>query len=192
MEGLRTYYPTFEKVIVQLLLYVLLLTPFREASGTLKLPDRIIGDSLTVYVFLHDECVISQYFTPELTRLFEKYRLKGVGFVGYFPNPAASPEKMSGFAEAYHLDFPLIQDQNKALARKFGVTITPEVAVWDHRLDQLIYRGRIDDSYVRVGKRKLHPQHFDLQEAIDGWLLGQHHTSLVQTQAIGCFISFTD
>lgn len=178
--------------MIQILLYLLLLTPQREVSGLFATPDSTVGDSLTVYVFLHDECVISQYFTPELTRLFEKYRSKGVGFVGYFPNAAASHEKMSAFGEAYHLDFPLIQDQFKAMARKLGVTITPEVAVWDHRLDMLIYRGRIDDSYVRVGKRKLHPQHFDLQEAIDGWLLGQYHTGLVQTQAIGCFINFTD
>ncbi len=171
---------------------MLLVTPYREGVGSCTRSDSGIGDSLTVYIFLHDECVISQFFTPELTRLFENYRSKKVGFVGYFPNAAASPEKMSAFGEAYHLDFPLIQDQYKAMARKFGVTITPEVAVWDHQLDMLIYRGRIDDSYVRVGKRKLHPQHFDLQEAIDGWLLGQHHTGLVQTQAIGCFINFTE
>ena len=31
------------------------------------------SDSLTVYVFLHDECVISQFYTPLLTELFEKY-----------------------------------------------------------------------------------------------------------------------
>lgn len=171
---------------------MLLATPFREGSGSNTPSDRVIGDSLTVYVFLHDECVITQFFTPELTRLFDKYRSEKVGFVGYFPNAAASPEKMSAFAESYHLDFPLIQDPDKAMARKFGVTITPEVAIWDHGHDQLIYRGRIDDSYVRVGKRKLHPQHFDLQEAIDGWLLGDYPQSLVQTQAIGCFINFTE
>ncbi|MDZ4749666.1 MAG: redoxin domain-containing protein [Saprospiraceae bacterium] len=178
--------------MIQLAFYILLLTPFREAQGTSRLPDDVLGDSLTVYIFLHDECVISQFFTPELSRLFEKYRSKGVGFIGYFPNPAASPEKMSGFAEAYHLDFPMLRDQDKALARKFGVTITPEVAVWDHKNDQLIYRGRIDDSYVRVGKRKLHPQHFDLEETIEGWLLNPAPMALSQTQAIGCFINFTD
>jgi len=171
---------------------MLLATPLREGVGSYTPSGNAIGDSLTVYIFLHDECVISQFFTPELTRLFEKYQSKKVGFVGYFPNAAASPEKMSAFAESYHLDFPLIQDQYKAMARKLGVTITPEVAVWDHRLDQLIYRGRIDDSYVRVGKRKLHPQHFDLQETIDAWLSGQYPQTLVQTQAIGCFINFTE
>ena len=179
-------------MIVQLLLYILLSSPLREGFGTLVSSSNVSGDSLTVYVFLHDECVISQFFTPELTRLFEKYQSKKVGFIGCFPNANASAEKMSAFGASFHLDFPLIQDEHKALARKFGVTITPEVAVWDHRYDQLIYRGRIDDSYVRVGKRKLHPQHFDLQEAIDGWLSGGYPQTLVQTQAIGCFINFTD
>lgn len=178
--------------MIQLIVNILLLASFREVPETPKLTENSIGDSLTVYIFLHDECVISQFFTPELTRLYDMYQSQGVGFIGYFPNPAATPEKMKGFAEAYHLGFPLLQDQHKTLARKFGVTITPEVAVWDHRLGQLIYRGRIDDSYVRVGKRKLHPQHHDLQETIDAWLSGQYTQTLVQTQAIGCFINFTD
>jgi thiol-disulfide isomerase/thioredoxin len=179
-------------VILQFLLYLVLASPLRDGSGSYPPSGSVIGDSLTVYVFLHDECVISQFFTPELTRLFEKYRLKKVGFVGYFPNDATSPDRIKTFGEAYRLEFPLLRDYNKALARKFGITITPEVAVWDHRLDQLIYRGRIDDSYVRVGKRKLHPQHFDLQETIDAWLSGVYPQTLVQTQAIGCFINFTD
>lgn len=179
-------------MILQLLLYVLLASPLRDGVGSHASSGHVIGDSLTVYIFLHDECVISRFYTPELTRLFEKYRSEKVGFIGCFPNANASPEKMSAFAESFHLDFPLIQDQQKTLARKFGVTITPEVAVWDHRFDQLIYRGRIDDSYVRVGKRKLHPQHFDLQEAIDGWISGGYAQTLVQTQAIGCFINFTE
>ena len=177
---------------MHLLFYFILATPFRETSSLHTTPAGVIGDSLTVYVFLHDECVISQFFTPELSRLYEKYQSEKVGFVGCFPNAKASPEKMNAFASSFHIDFSLIQDTDKALARKFGVTITPEVAVWDHRQDMLIYRGRIDDSYVRVGKRKLHPQHFDLQETIDDWLSGQNSTSLVQTQAIGCFINFTD
>ena len=178
--------------MLHLLFYLILANPFREDSGLSSGQGGNFGDSLTVYVFLHDECVITQFFTPELSRLHEKYQKDKVGFVGCFPNTNATPAKMSAFAASFHIDFPLIQDTDKALARKFGVTITPEVAVWDHRQDVLVYRGRIDDSYVRVGKRKLHPQHFDLQEAIDDWLTGQIHPSLVQTQAIGCFINFTD
>jgi peroxiredoxin len=149
-------------------------------------------DSLTVYVFLADECVISQFFTIELERLYNMYRTQDVGFVGVFPNTSSTPEKIDGFAEKFGLTFPMQMDHDKAVTKKFGITITPEVAVYDHRENRLIYRGRIDDSYVRVGKRKLHPQSHDLREIIDRWLLNDVPDAMVKTQAIGCFISFVN
>jgi hypothetical protein len=179
-------------MMVQLFLFFFLSAPFREGMEVPKPTGGQTGDSLTVYVFLNDECVISQFYTPELTRLYDTYHPQKVGFKGCFPSPSSSPDKILKFAADYRLAFPLEGDYHKELARKLGVTVTPEVAVWDHRSDKLIYRGRIDDSYVRVGKRKLHPQQHDLQEIIDGWLAGQVPAELEQTQAIGCFISFTD
>lgn len=150
------------------------------------------SDSLTVYVFLLDECVISQYYTPELIRLYETYHDQQVGFVGYFPNFISKPDRIEAFGEKYSLPFPLKQDYYKDWTRKFGITVTPEIAVWDHREERMIYRGRIDDSYVRVGKRNLHPKHHDLVEIIDNWLLHESPETPVITHAIGCFITFTD
>lgn len=147
---------------------------------------------MTVYVFLHDDCLISQFYTLELTRLYDTYHAQKVGFVGYFPNPTSTAEQMEAFGTDYKLTFPLLPDYDKEMTRKFGVTVTPEVAVWDHRSNQLIYRGRIDDSYVRVGKRKTHAQSKDLEKIIESWLLNQNTGTLVETQAIGCFINFTD
>ncbi|MEO5905333.1 MAG: hypothetical protein ABIQ11_01310 [Saprospiraceae bacterium] len=150
-----------------------------------------ISDSLTVYVFLLDECVISQYYTPTLNDLHKKYCGQKVGFIGYFPNFSSKTAKIEEFGEKYKLAFPLMQDYHKDWTNKFGIKVTPEVAVWDHRSDRLIYRGRIDDSYVRVGKRKLHIQHEDLKNIIDGWLEGKVPVEKVTTQAIGCYISFS-
>jgi hypothetical protein len=163
--------------------------PEYPISSPVSIP---VKDSLTIYVFLHDDCVISQFYTPELSRLYETYHAKRVGFIGYFPNFSSKPEKIKAFGETYHLTFPLKQDYYKDWTRKFEIKVTPEVAVWDHRSDRLIYRGRIDDSYVRVGKRKIHPQNHDLEDIIKGWLLNESPGTMVQTQAIGCFINFTD
>lgn len=151
-----------------------------------------VSDSLTVYVFLLDECVISQFYTPLLNELYEKYNNKKIGFIGYFPSFTSKPDQIEAFGKKYKLAFPLKQDYYKVLTNKFGVTITPEVAVWDHRSDRLIYRGRIDDSYVRVGKRKLHLQHEDLKNILDDWLTGTVPPDTIATQAIGCFINFND
>ena len=150
--------------------------------------DIYLGDSLTVYVFLADQCKISQFYTPELTRLYEKYQPQKVGFIGYFPNANSTRERIDSFAVDYRLSFPLLEDYDKNWTHRFGITITPEVAVWDHRTGQLIYRGRIDDSYVRVGKRKLHPQSYDLIDIIETWMMHQESGVMTQTQAIGCLI----
>ena len=145
------------------------------------------ADSLTVYVFLLDDCVISQFYTPALTNFYETYKTQKVGFIGYFPS--TKPERIEDFGKTYQLSFPLKQDYYKDWTKKMGATVTPEVAVWDHRTDRLIYRGRIDDSYVRVGKRKFHPKSHDLKNIIDLWLIKQTPDTLVQTQAVGCFIN---
>ena len=179
-------------MFIQAILSILLLATYPERSVLGEIARPIFSDSLTVYVFLHDECKISQFYTPELTRLSKTYRSKKVGFVGYFPNASTSTERMDAFAKDYHITFPLRADYSKELTRKLGITITPEVAVWDHRTEQQIYRGRIDDSYVRVGKRKTHPQQYDLVGIIEDWLTHPDPQLLVQTQAIGCFINFTD
>ena len=150
------------------------------------------SDSLTVYIFLHDECIISQFYTPQLSEYYNQYHSKKIGFVGYFPNFSSKPARIKAFGEKYRLEFPLKQDYYKDWTKKFGITITPEVAVWDHRSDRLLYRGRIDDSYVRVGKRKQHPQHEDLKAIIESWLSGHPPTSTIETKSIGCFINFAD
>lgn len=154
-------------------------------------PLNSFSDSLTVYIFLEDECLISQYYTNELTRLYDKYGKEHVGFVGYFPSPTTGPEEIAAFADKFKLDFPLFPDPDKTWTKKFDITITPEVSVLDHRTGHTIYKGRIDDSYVRVGKRKLHPQTHDLEDMIKAWQLNQTPDTLVQTEAIGCFITFT-
>lgn len=159
-------------------------SPFQGVGG------QTGSDSLTIYIFLLNECVISQFYTPLLTDFYKKYHDQKVGFIGYFPSFNDKPEAIEAFGKKYKLDFPLKQDYYKVWTKKMGATVTPEVAVWDHRTDRLIYRGRIDDSYVRVGKRKLHPQSPDLKNIIDHWLLNETPDTLVQTQAIGCFISF--
>ncbi|MBK9983052.1 MAG: hypothetical protein IPP15_11625 [Saprospiraceae bacterium] len=176
-----------------MLLQFLLAFLFSTSSQRASVPSTsVISDSLTVYIFLLDECTISQFYTPQLNDFYKKYHSKKVGFIGYFPNFASKPEQIEAFASTYHLAFPVKQDYYKDWTRKFGITVTPEVAVWDHREDRLIYRGRVDDSYVRVGKRKLHPQNEDLKNVIDSWLAGSVPQDTIVTQAIGCFINFTD
>ncbi len=145
-------------------------------------------DSMTVYVFLHDECVVSQFYTPALRRLHDTYAGPDVSFVGYFPNPAATPERIYAFAEKYELPFPLYPDHFKRAAHRLGATVTPEAVVYDHAADRILYRGRIDNSFVRVGRRRQVTTSFELETV----LKKRQPPAARDTPAVGCLINFND
>lgn len=148
-------------------------------------------DSLTVYIFLQPECVISQYFTPELNQLYHNYRGKHIGFLGLFPNPGIDETDIMKFDSAFLIDYPLQIDAGASIARAMEATITPEVVVIDHRTNSKIYQGRINDSFVRVGKRKQHIQSNDLDDVLSKWCTSGANQPFVNTKAIGCLINFT-
>jgi hypothetical protein len=177
-------------MLAALLLAISCFFPLHPLDQAPDIDKGFWADSLTVHVFLLDECLISQFYTPELSRLCADYSKSRVGFIGYFPNSTSSHEDIEAFAEEYHIDFPLITDYEKVFVDRFDITVTPEVAVWDHRSERLLYRGRIDDSYVRVGKRKVHPKSHDLEDILQAWVRQESNEQLIETQAIGCFINF--
>jgi hypothetical protein len=149
-------------------------------------------DSLTVLVALHDDCVISRFYTPRLNALDSTYRGRHIGIVGFFPHGSITPAAIEAFRDEFRIAFPLLLDENQSVARRYGVTIMPEAVAVDHRTGHVLYRGRIDDSYVRVGKRKLHPRSNDLENVVKAWLDGDRPDGVTETPAVGCFITFTE
>ncbi|MDZ4682139.1 MAG: redoxin family protein [Saprospiraceae bacterium] len=149
------------------------------------------SDSITVYLFLREDCVICQQYTPQLERLAAECGGKGVHFFGVFPNASSSPELIAEFAEKYGLTFPLETDPDQTLTHRFGVTITPEVVVYDHRLGQVLYTGRIDDRYVKVGKRRRHVQTSELEDALKAIRSGQP-VAIREAPATGCLITLLE
>lgn len=145
-------------------------------------------DSITVYIFLLEDCVISQNFTPLLNKLSKEYKSKKVGFIGLFPNSFSKDSTIKAFASKYNIEFPLKTDHYQKMTRKLGVTVTPEVAVFDHKKDVLLYRGRINNQYERVGKRRSKPTSSELENVIKAWVEG-NPLAFFETKAIGCFIN---
>ncbi len=173
----------------------LFLACFLFSSGTARVPQALSGmeiDSLTVLVALHDDCVISRFYTPRLNALDSIYRGRHIGIVGFFPHGSVTPAAIEAFREEFRITFPLILDEDQSIARRHGVTVMPEAVAVDHRTGHVLYRGRIDDSYVRVGKRKLHPKSNDLEDVMKAWLDGERPDELTETPAVGCFITFTE
>ena len=145
-------------------------------------------DSLMVYIFLSETCPICKSTTPELQSLYSDYSSKGISFTGVFPNKSVSSiETRAAFASKYKLKFPLIGDPEHALTNQLNAQITPEVFVVRIKNNELIYRGLIDNSYIRVGKRRSITTAFYLRNALEQYLSGNVST-IQSTNAVGCII----
>ena len=136
-----------------------------------------------VAFFLSPTCTICRFYALEMRDLNSDYSARGVEFMGYAVGPLLNDSLVNAFREEYRIPFSIIRDDK--MHRQLNATVTPEVFVI--RNDSVMYHGRIDDSFVRVGKRRAHVKNRELRNALDRILQGGPvHVSYVP--AVGCII----
>lgn len=144
--------------------------------------------AIEVYIFMGEECIISQYYTLSLKQLWNEYAGESIQFTGFFPNPSSSPEKIKAFQDKYELPFPLSLDLQQEQMRRFGVKVTPEVVVFDKDHSQILYQGRIDNTYFRVGKRRTITTKTELDQVLQA-VQANETPAVENAPAVGCFIT---
>lgn len=140
-----------------------------------------------VFIFVMRDCPIANSYAPEIVRLMDEYRNRGVGFTLVYVDDDVTLAAARKHAQDYGIKSEVVIDHDRALARKYGATISPEAALVSAR-DEILYRGRIDDRYVDFGKRRAEPSQRDLREALDAVLAGQPVLN-PRTPAVGCSIT---
>lgn len=144
--------------------------------------------SYEVYVFLSEECVISQSYALELRQLHEDFAGEDFAFYGVFSNPASNLDKMAAFKEKYQFPFAFQHDRQQQLMDKFGVEYTPEVIIFDPKTEQVLYQGRIDNTFYRVGRRRRVTTTSELADALTA--LKENRPIVVSsTPTVGCIIT---
>jgi thiol-disulfide isomerase/thioredoxin len=141
---------------------------------------------IIVFVFVSTECPISNKFAPELERLSHKFPTNAVSFTLVYPNRSDTESKVKQHRREYRLTGAFRRDPKHDLVKKAGVTITPEAAVFDE-LRNVVYRGRVNDQYLALGKGRPQPTEHDLEDAIAAALEGKKPKQ-PRTEAVGCFI----
>jgi hypothetical protein len=142
-------------------------------------------DRLTVYVFTTTDCPIANRYAPEIQRLAAKYQ-QFAHFVLVYPVPADTPQLINEHQKKYAYVLDSIRDTDRKLVTLTGVTVSPEVAVM--RGSQLLYRGRIDDRYIELGRERAAPTRRDLDAALEMITTGRP-VAAKQTRAVGCFLA---
>ena len=148
----------------------------------------IANDDIEVNIFLHEACKISQFYSLKLKELHQEFASDKIVFKGIFPAQDSKNENLLAFKEAYKMPFEMVNDKEQIITKMLKATITPEVVVLNKSKNEVIYRGRIDDSYYKVGRRRNANRTNELFDVLTAIKLNKK----IETEnkpAIGCFIS---
>ncbi len=126
------------------------------------------GARAVVLFFAASDCPISNRYIPEVQRLAKEVEPLGVHFWFVYPNPGDSASVVRAHDAEFAIDSYTALDTKQTLVRMAHVTITPEAAVFVPEGAGLheVYRGRIDDRYLALGRERPQAAHHDLEEAI--------------------------
>ena len=147
---------------------------------------KILADQpVCVFVFLSIECPISNQYIPEINRLATRFGTNAQ-VIAVYPNADETTAQIVQHRADYKITIPEWRDSKHVLARFCGAHLTPEAVVV--KGGKILYRGRIDDRYVDLGKSRIEAHEHDLENAIRSVLSGAAK-QLVSKSAVGCAIS---
>lgn len=144
------------------------------------------GQKAVALVFLSTECPIAQSYVSNLNQLHVAWSKQHVPvkFFGVISDPYVTPADAKKFVDEFKIEFPLLMDDEGKLAKLLTPTHVPEAFVIDRQM-RLAYRGRIDDVYAEVGRRRPAPTQNDLQDAVAAVING-FAVKATRTTPVGC------
>jgi hypothetical protein len=159
----------------------------RDLDGGLRHP-LAPPRAATLLVFVTSDCPISNGYAPEIGRMCASYAVKGVDCLLLYEDARIAAGAARAHRTAYALSgIAAAIDDRRTIASAAGATTTPEAAVVD-RDGAIRYRGRIDDVYVALGRRRQAATTHDLRDALDAVLAGRP-VARPRTHALGCYIA---
>jgi thiol-disulfide isomerase/thioredoxin len=157
-----------------------------DSSGITHTATELSRERATVLVFVATDCPNSNTYAPLLARLYHEYTPRGVAFFNVYSDPSETASTVRKHDTDYSIPFAALLDPHQTLARETGARSTPEVVILGPT-GQELYRGRVDNRFVDIGKTRYQPTESDLQEALDAILNGKPVPHPV-TRTIGCAI----
>jgi len=157
-----------------------------DVNGVSRSPLKPVGKA-SVLFFVTSDCPISNSYAPEIQRICSEYAPKQVSCSLVYVDPDLTMADVKKHVKEFgYSGIPAILDSTQKLVQAAGATVTPETAVIGAS-GQVLYRGRIDNVYAALGKRRPAATEHDLRKALDETLSGKP-VSVPQTKAIGCYI----
>jgi len=156
-----------------------------RAGGDAHLPVAVHGRAAAL-VFVRVDCPISNGYAPELNRIFRDYASQGIDFYLVYIDENISIEQAKQHAAEFGYHCPVLLDEKRRLVSALKISVTPEVAIVS-RTGDLLYHGRIDDTYAAFGQKRFAPTTHDLRDALDA-IAHDRAVAVSSTAAVGCSI----
>ena len=137
-----------------------------DVDGVPRSP--LLPDGKAAVLFLlPPDCPISNSYAPEVQRICADYGPRQVACNLVYVDPDLTvADVKKHMREFRYPELPAILDKSQKLARAAGATITPEAVVIGSS-GKVLYRGRIDNVYASLGKRRPEATEKDLRKALD-------------------------
>lgn len=142
--------------------------------------------ALNVLIFVMTDCPVSNAFAPEIQRICDSYRGRGVNCLLIYEDLRAAD--FAGHQQEWgYRAIPSTFDGERSIARRAGATVTPQAVVID-RSGAVRYRGRINNLYASLGRARSQITEHDLRNVLDALLAGRA-VPVAETKALGCYIA---
>jgi hypothetical protein len=158
----------------------------RDGNGVEHRPFADPATKAVVLVFVVPDCPVANGYAPEVRRIATEYGPRGVRLFLVHVDPDVTADAAARHAREYGYTCPVVLDAGHELVRRAGATRVPEAAVFTPDGTRK-YRGRIDDLYLRPGKKRPEPTTRDLRDALAAVLAGKP-VPRPETDAVGCDI----
>lgn len=161
-------------------------TEFTDLNGQVHQPLATAAHKATVFIFTWQTCPVANAYAPEIERIYQDYKERGVALFVIQVDPELKPDPARKHAKEYGYTMPLLHDPQGILAKHTGATMTPEAVVLLPD-GKRIYNGRLDNRQAALGKRRPKATVFDLRDTLDAVLAGKELKPRT-TEVIGCYI----
>lgn len=157
---------------------------FEDLDGERTVLGIMEGAKATLYITLDPECPMTLGYVPLLDSL-QSALPAGLAMVGFYPAPFMVRDSAAAFARKSGLSFPQIMDPACELSGALRARVTPE-AFLVAMGGKVLYRGALDDSAVREGRKRSVSKHY-LRDALNAFAAGADQPT-PEVKALGCIV----
>ncbi len=136
-------------------------------------------------LFWSETCPNCIFYGPEIRRLQGKY-IETVEWIFIFPNLTSTDSTAHTYILKNKLQGKIEVARAADYVQKYKIEVTPEVVLLDPA-GALLYAGRIDNSYEKIGRRRFKTTETELADRLQK-LADYQSFPYIRTRSVGCFL----